>query len=83
MITGKMKKSGGVVKAGTPYLIGNGDRELFIPSSGDFVFIFDSSTMKNKTTTVGEYLRKPCPYCGNTSGRKDARGGCISCGGME
>lgn len=22
-----------------------------------------------------------CPYCGNTSGKRDSRGGCISCGG--
>ena len=23
-----------------------------------------------------------CPYCGNTSGKLDSRGGCISCGGQ-
>lgn len=22
-----------------------------------------------------------CPYCGNSSGKTDSRGGCISCGG--
>ncbi len=25
-------------------------------------------------------IAKPCPYCGNKSGTKDSRGGCVSCG---
>lgn len=26
---------------------------------------------------------KKCQFCGNTSGMKDSRGGCVSCGGMK
>lgn len=25
---------------------------------------------------------EPCPWCGNESGLKDSKGGCISCGGF-